>query len=507
MSQPIMIPGPVFVDGQTAADRRATLLSMGDDDLAAWACEGVERMRSARSHLETIARFVDVPVGEVAASPFGLRATALGASEGVACVHHELRAPLHWDAGLVPDEVRDPMHGIWDRGVLHVGKYQGFHQDDPFATFNPNHMAKWTPHEITHRVCKFFWREGMTRWELYLGARLNELLPVVLWYGPDQVVRLKDDGFDRSAQAADRPARLADAVWWSESESDLHAHVRHTVQWLRSGLEAFERELGAIAEERASGRCVVVPHPVLNSSSDATAYVVGHYARLTSRPVTLLMRQGLRPGKDYLTTIDGYRSHIESVFDRMLFGTIEIDISQAERLRGARWVRDVVGRGSHASRRCARSARRHLEELRGVLDAAEQDDESIDIESWERRFDDDEWSVARATGLRALSGVEDGVVANLRHGVASVSPNLAEHLDDSRIVDAMISSETMCARRDLTYRVLDILAGIEISDELRGQIELDFAIANSRRRDDQVERLSVLPDDGVDLPADAPARR
>ena len=35
----------------------------------------------------------------------------------------------------------------------------------------------------------WFWRPDQTRFEAYLGARLNELLPVVHWYGTAELLR------------------------------------------------------------------------------------------------------------------------------------------------------------------------------------------------------------------------------------------------------------------------------------------------------------------------------
>ena len=51
------------------------------------------------------------------------------------------------------------------------------------------HRRKWRPHELLHGAVGFFWREDASRFETYVGARLNELLPVVHWYGLDEIFR------------------------------------------------------------------------------------------------------------------------------------------------------------------------------------------------------------------------------------------------------------------------------------------------------------------------------
>ncbi|MEO0321422.1 MAG: hypothetical protein AAF447_00555, partial [Myxococcota bacterium] len=92
-----------------------------------------------------LAERAGLPLGEVLASPFSLRAVALAAAEGATTTHRELRSLAA--EGPWPDAVRDPAHGRWERGVLRVGKYEGFQQDAPFACFDPAHGAKWGPHE------------------------------------------------------------------------------------------------------------------------------------------------------------------------------------------------------------------------------------------------------------------------------------------------------------------------------------------------------------------------
>jgi hypothetical protein len=142
--------------------------------------------------------------------------------------------------------VRDPDHGVWDRGALRSGKYQGFLADEPFAIYDPSHVSKWGPHELLHRAAAFFFRAGATRWEHYLGARLNELVPVVAWYGAEQAMRLDEGAFDRAAAGRAPSAGRDDARWLSEDESALMGRARRAAPIFREGLAHFERELAAI---------------------------------------------------------------------------------------------------------------------------------------------------------------------------------------------------------------------------------------------------------------------
>lgn len=285
----------------------------------------LERLRDVDA--APIAERARLPLGEVVASPFGLRAVAMAVEVGATTVDRETRALLDWQ---VEGAVADERHGVWESGRLHVGKYQAFLQDAPFATYDPAHVAKWGPHELMHRAAGFFWRRGMTRFEHYLGARLNELLPVALWYGPDQLLRLREDGFERASAA--REANETDARWCEETDDD---HLRRTLRWLRRGFDHVATELDAIDRERRSGRCIPTPHHVggatLNASSDALAYVVAHHERLEQPAVADALH-----GSGAFASVDEYRAHIEERWEALLFGDRSLDFAAIERQRSIR---------------------------------------------------------------------------------------------------------------------------------------------------------------------------
>lgn len=293
--------------------------------------------------LEALAAAAGLPLGEVLASPFAARAVAMAVGAGACTVQHELRTPLDWPEELSADPAvaADP-HGYWDRGVLHAGKYRSFMQDEPFATYNPNHMAKWGPHELLHRACGFFWRAGASRWEFYLTARLNELVPVVLWYGLDEVARLDRLGFDRAREAADRDAPLPRCLWWTEPEDALRARVAGSIHSLREGLAHFAAETAAVDREIGEGRVVPVEHPFLDASSDAIAYVVGHYERLASERIARLGEAVWTGTPDVDPQVRSYRARVEAVLNRLLFGDLVIDLERAACLRAGMRVRDLA---------------------------------------------------------------------------------------------------------------------------------------------------------------------
>lgn len=320
MSEAIHIPGLDPIDGGwrafAALEPDAQL-----ERIRPW----LERLRAAQP--EPVATHARLPLGEVVASPFGMRAVALAVQVGATTVDRETRALLDWQ---VAGAVADPAHGVWESGRLHVGKYQAFLQDAPFATYDPAHVAKWGPHELMHRAAGFFWRPDMSRFEHYLGARLNELLPVALWYGPDQLLRLREDGFERAS--ARREALVSEARWRERTDED---HLRRTLRWLRRGFDHVATELDAIDREQRSGRCIPTPHHVggatLDASSDALAYVVAHHERLESDAVAEVLSE-----VGAFDSVEGYRAHVEAQWEALLFGDMTLDASAIDEARAHR---------------------------------------------------------------------------------------------------------------------------------------------------------------------------
>lgn len=345
------IEGLPWPDGVAAGDARGALEAVrgwSDETLAArisaWAARlRVDGLRQARA----VAQTLGAPLGEVCASPFGLRACALGAMRGVRVVHHELEPPPRWRVALRPDDaVAEAGAGTWRDGVLQVGRYESFLQDAPFAGFNPDHSARWTPHEVLHRVVGFWYVRGPSRWQLYLAARLNEALPVAHWYGADLVARLDEDAFDREGDAQRPDARLADARWLFEDEAALRARVERTAHHLRAGVVALLAELDAVDSSARHGQPQRVAHALLDADSDATAYVVGHHRRLCDRRVGDLLAQ--LPERVRHRSLDALRVAVEQTAAAVVFGPLDVSAA-AEAASSERALREGWHAQLHAT--------------------------------------------------------------------------------------------------------------------------------------------------------------
>lgn len=488
------LPGLSF-DGADPAARRRAVREATDADLVD-ACVALAR---ALRELDAspLARAAGLPLAEVVASPFAVRAVAHGVAVGATSRHRELRRSVDWTEHLAP-EVADPEHDVWDRGVLKTGKYQGFTADAPHAIYDPAHVSKWGPHEMMHRAAGFFWRPGLTRWELYLSARLNELVPVVLWYGPEQVMRLDEGAFDRAAAGRRPAARLEDARWRMEDEAALVARARRTVTQLREGVLHFERELSAVDEELARGVRVPAPHPFLDSASDATAYVVGHFARLSDPGVAAAL--SIAPGDARAGDVRAYRDRVEALFDRLLFGALEVDLAIAAERRDRRTLWDLLLRAGHL----ADGAEEDLEDA--YPDAAEvMAGAPCDLEAWRARILD-ALGVERAEVVLADGSAAGRALDVLADGVGQVVPCAWSTLEADDALARFAGSEALLDRAPLQDRACAWLQGAPTPT--REMAAFEAAIVRARR-DDGVERLcwdpEALPDplDGVVMKSDA----
>lgn len=467
--------------GSTPAARRAHLASLTDAALAEQLFALASSSRRAKH--APIARAASLPLAEVVASPFALRAVALGVEVGARALHLELRARPDWPALLgAPEEVGDADHDVWDRGVLRSGKYQGFLADEAFAVYDPSHVSKWGPHEMMHRAAGFFLRAGATRWEHYLGARLNELVPVVLFYGPEQAMRLDEGAFDRAAAGRAPAARLEQARWLSDEDAALRARAAASVAVFREGLAHFERELAAIDEELATGRRVRVPHPLLDASSDATAYVVGHYERLSILGPAM---EAILPEAIACRDAGEYRDRVELLFDRLLFAPIELDLERAAARASGRWVWDLVHRALHLGEGAMDDLAPHLDEARHAV-AAAWGGAPADLAAWRARVGG---ALAEEEAALVLRDGSTPALEVLAEGVASVLP-CTFALQDGEALARFASSEAIWDRAPLAARVASWLD----REDLREMARLERAIA-AAERDDQVERLCAPPEE------------
>lgn len=279
------------------------------------------------------------PTTELLTTPMSARAALLAASHGQAFFHHDLRGYIAMPPELEPEVEVGSTVPVWIEGVREEPKYFSFFSEAPLSPFNPNTRSKWRVHELLHGLAGFFWRPELTRFEAYLGARLCELLPVVHWYGYDEI---------RRPRCPLHAGTLLYRAHCARCEALLRPYWQHDATIRSADIEAaaramahYQEERSAGIAERTTGRRVVTHRPRLDASSDAVGYLKGHWNRLTAWSFGAWVERFLVEGTDYRRSLSALSEHIDGVHRRLLSGSIEYDPERAAVLRARRVLLDV----------------------------------------------------------------------------------------------------------------------------------------------------------------------
>lgn len=304
---------------------------------------------------------LDAPSPDFLLTPVSARIAALGMEVGCLFAQHELRARVPYPKGCIP-EVALPDQSVlpeWQNGFLIEPKYFSFAQDAPLQGHNPNHRRQWRPHEVLHSLSRFFWHPNMTRFELYLSARLNELLPVVHWYGWDEAFRPtcpQHLGIRRNRTHCSACEALTTPYWENASPSAprMAAAQRH----IHHAMDHWKQEWSECLLELESGRQVETPRPPLNASSDAVGYLLGHWNRLTSWSFGRYIEQFLVEGHDYFSSVHALAHNIHLQHWRLLAADVSLDASRLEHLQLRRILLDAAHRSCVALEWCGEGSRK-----------------------------------------------------------------------------------------------------------------------------------------------------
>lgn len=453
------------------------------------------------------------PAEDCLATVTSARATLLAAARGRGFYAHELRARIPMAPGLEPEVEVGPTVPTWEDGVFVEPKYFSFMQDAPFAAFNPVHRRKWRPHELLHGAVGFFWHPEMTRFEAYVGARLNELLPVAHWYGFDEIFRPRCDrhrgevlyrAWCGACEGAVRP------YWEVEVTGDDREVAR---RWARRGCAHFLAEVECCRREIDSG--VVCPNPsgLLDSSSDAVGYLLGHWPRMRAWSFGAWAELFLRSGVDYIDDLARYADHVESNAVQLVAGTIEVRETDfaARHLRrvlqdlgyrallALEWEEDAAVERAvlEALEPASRAAgellapdgeiergRDALEELTSVLDAVLGHHDVL----------------ACGLDVSATTRSAEWETHSLAEGIVSALPETAARVDADAL-EAFRASDHVRRTGRLAARFASFLGDRGPGDELEHLAELarlEAWLAGEPRRDEAAERFAMSAEDAGD---------
>lgn len=304
----------------------------------------------------------DVPTAELETSPISSRITWLAAQRGALFAHHEVKSSLPLPEHLGPEQGTSSQTG-WVGGALVEPRHFSFGQDHRIQTFHPNHREQWRPHELAHSLSGFFWHPNLTRFELYLSARLNELLPIIHWYGWDRLAR---PACEKHAMTETYRAycpvcgELTKRPWFDSTYLDV---PERDMFWARQGLDHFRREWGALVEEFETGGRIKTPRGPLDASSDAVGYLTGHWNRTTSWGFGRWVETCMKPGRDYENDFEGWLQKHLQMHTGLFTDDLQFDQTahQEERLR--RVIQEMTYRSTMSLE--------HLPETSKAADAAE----------------------------------------------------------------------------------------------------------------------------------------
>lgn len=283
------------------------------------------------------------PALDVTVTLMSARAALLGLEGGRGFAQHELRVRPTFPEELSPELDVGGTAPSWEGGALAEPKYFSFFQDAPIPVLNPGHRRKWRAHELLHGAVGFLWSPGMSRFDCYLGARLGELLPVVHWYGLDELWRPRcplHDGrpparaYCQACEEAARPFWEGDEPWLAARRPAAEAHAQ-------GALDHVAGEWDALREELRTGAPVEHVRGHLDASSDAVGYLRGHWNRLTAWSFGAWIEAFCLPGVDYHEHAAAMMEAVAGVARRLVSGTLELSPADAALRRTRRVLQDL----------------------------------------------------------------------------------------------------------------------------------------------------------------------
>jgi hypothetical protein len=395
---------------------------------------------------------------------------ALAARSALFLSHFEHRvwlgAPTSWLAvGAQP-----AIAPSWRAGVLTEPKYLVFRHDAMVGSFHPLHRAKWTAHELCHRLVGYGYRAGATPLWNTLAAWAAELLPVALWYFFDEA------GLARCERHANG-GPLFGAHCHACEQLALKGRRKptdHDETWLAEGRRYVREELQAIEGSMRYGKPIGTRHASIHLASDALGYVAAHGARLGAPEMERFVGSFVGPEQGRHATLDALLERIRSVCEAI------VDGSPLTPWRASRWdwiAQDLGYRLLTAHAQLAdRGRKRALDEvIDGLAKARSEQGIAACIRSYTELARKDKARQFRsaddvfAVGYALSEGVGRSR-AQVLSGIASALPSTCDALQRRlpRLVDAFLVQDA-ALRLPIGLRFADFLQA-----ELPGPVA-DFA--------------------------------
>lgn len=474
------------------------------------------------------------PAHELMSSPMSARAALIASSTGRAFFHHERRVRPIWPEHLHPELPVWERHGQllpeWVEGVLAEPKYFSFFLDAPIASYNPNHRGKWRSHELLHGAVGFFFHPEQTRFDVYVGARLAELLPVIHWYGLDEMFRARCPEHLHAGPLAQRCAACEDAAVrfdWGDVYDDPSAvaRAREMASYAR---QHFAEEWGACWRELETRTVHPTPRPGLDASRDAIGYMRAHWPRLDSAPMRTWIEMFCREGRDYHATLEGFADQVARVTTKLVSGRVGATYDTGAGLRTRRLLQDVGAQLLHLWSWATPESSLYKELSEQLLPGLESLAERCDAilaepeqhaEASGELVEEVQWLEARAVAIAAANQLPEYAFAHvgalghdwlgerveneasleqLERGVETAAPTVLLALDGAQVdrtglLAELVRSESF-ARPALLAQRLTAFFDARGEQDFARLAELEAWILAPPRRDPDADSFAMLPD-------------
>lgn len=483
-----------------------------------------------------------VPSLDLSVTPLSARVGAMAAAQGLGFYHHERRGRLPVPPTQQPERKvwEEELLPVWEHGVLTEPKYFSFFLETPFAPYNPNYRRKWRAHELLHGLIGSFWHPEMSRFHCYLGARLDELLPVVHWYHLDEVFRHRCRRH-LGASFAQGLCHICEAEavpYWTLTGTQKESLQCLAAERIEQAWEHFAEEWKVCWREWESGRRIESPRGHINGSSDAVGYMVSHWPRLTSWGFGTWAEMFLVDGVDRHAHIPAFMGAITQTLSQMVSGTVSYDPQRSHILRMRRALLDVSARcfqalewledGSRQAQQAEDALMPVLEQASEWSNAAIRTEETPELATCAALFDElcslmkalaprcaswprslvhhfpmfgYQWHAAGATGLTDEQQEAQVVSATalVQQGVESAVSASWEHEDGpSRLKKldwvAFLKSDAFRAPGRLLSRLATWVSHDTEADSLwQGWLAFDGWLFAEPRKDEEAELFAVVP--------------
>lgn len=371
------------------------------------------------------------PDDELRRSPAAALVGRLAAASSLLLSHFEHRVhlplPLSWTASG-----QEAPPAAWQRGQLPEGKYEHFRHDNAVGSFHPGHRAKWTAHELCHRLVGFAWHAGATTLFHALSARLAEVLPVALWYFFDEI------GLRRCDEHAGQ-GPLFGAFCAACEDAARRGPVAATDEDRRraEGRAFVERELLAVRRSRELGRPVPHRWATLDLASDGTAYAAAHAPRLSTPELAEFCERFHAPWGLWHRSLDAMEARVVALTDALCGGAPPTPLTGTR----DRWIAQDLGWRLVQVR--AETEGEATVELGRLIErlATEPGPETFAaVEAGYRALFED-WILPEPDDVFAVGYGAWRSVRQMREGIESVCPAALKLLGDGELINEFVKQD------------------------------------------------------------------